>query len=82
VPYAPARLPQLRDRTSWCREETLRKVLSDLANTLLDEGEIDQVGMQPSFDFYMIEGKPENLIGDRATTVISLTRSCDTTAWR
>src|SRR5215831_10201463 len=26
----------------WCREETLRKVLTDLANTLRDEGEIDE----------------------------------------
>jgi hypothetical protein len=104
----------------WCREETLRKVLTDLANTLRDEGEIDEsecfidacfasakgggeaIGptrrgkgvkimaivdrhglplsvstyaanhhhevtlVQLSFDFYMIEAKPENLIGDRA----------------
>jgi transposase len=26
----------------WCREEVLRKVLTDLANTLRDEGEIDE----------------------------------------
>ena len=26
----------------WCREETLRKVLTDLANTLREEGEIDE----------------------------------------
>lgn len=26
----------------WCREETLRKVLTDLANTLRDGGEIDE----------------------------------------
>jgi len=103
----------------WCREETLRKVLTDLANALRAEGEIDEsesfidatfasakgggdeVGktkrgkgvkimaivdrhglplavsthaanhhevtlVQLSFDFYMIEAKPDNLIGDRA----------------
>jgi transposase len=103
----------------WCREETLRKVLSNLANTLREEGEIDEsesfidacfasakgggaeIGptrrgkgvkimaivdsrglplavtthaanhhevtlVQLTFDFYMIEAKPENLIGDRA----------------
>src|SRR5438874_9824547 len=26
----------------WCREEVLRKVLTDLANTLREEGEIDE----------------------------------------
>ncbi len=26
----------------WCREETLRKVLTDLANTLREEGETDE----------------------------------------
>ena len=103
----------------WCRQEVLRNVLTDLANTLRDEGEIDEseclidatfasakgggkaIGptkrgkgvkimaivdrhglplsvstyaanhhevtlVQLSFDFYMIEAKPENLIGDRA----------------
>jgi transposase len=103
----------------WCREEVLRKVLTDLANTLREEGEIDEsecfidatfasakgggdeIGptrrgkgvkimaivdrhglplsvsthaanhhevtlVQLSFEFYMIEAKPENLIGDRA----------------
>ena len=103
----------------WCREETLRKVLTDLANTLREEGEIDEsecfidatfasakgggeeIGptrrgkgvkimaivdrhglplsvstyaanhhevtlVQLSFEFYMIEAKPENLIGDKA----------------
>src|ERR1700758_442668 len=103
----------------WCREEVLRKVLTDLANTLREEGEIDEsecfidatfssakgggeeIGptrrgkgvkimaivdrhglplsvstyaanhhevtlVQLSFDFYMIEAKPENLIGDKA----------------
>lgn len=103
----------------WCRQEVLRAVLTDLANTLRDEGGIDEsecfidatfasakgggdeIGptrrgkgvkimaivdrhglplsvstyaanhhevtlVQLSFDFYMIEAKPENLIGDRA----------------
>src|SRR5262249_55602460 len=74
----------------WCREETLRKVLTDLANALREEGEIDESEcfldrqglplsvstyaanhhevtlVQLSFDFYMIEAKPENLIGDKA----------------
>jgi transposase len=103
----------------WCRSEVLRGILTDLANTLRDTGEIDEsecfidatfssakgggsdVGktkrgkgvkimaivdrhglplavsthaanhhevtlVQLSFDFYMIEAKPENLIGDRA----------------
>jgi transposase len=104
---------------NWCRSEVLREVLTDLANSLRDEGAIDesecfidatfasakgggeQIGktkrgkgvkimgivdrhglplavsthaanhhevtlVQLSFDFYMIEAKPENLIGDRA----------------
>jgi transposase len=104
---------------NWCRNEVLRAVLTDLANTLRDEGAIDesecfidatfssakgggeQIGktkrgkgvkimaivdrhglplavsthaanhhevtlVQLSFDFYMIEAKPDNLIGDRA----------------
>jgi transposase len=103
----------------WCRSEVLRAILTDLANSLRDEGEIDesecfidasfamakgggaQIGptrrgkgvkimaivdrhglplavsthaanhhevtlVQLSFEFYMIEAKPENLIGDRA----------------
>jgi len=103
----------------WCEREILREILRDLANTLREEGEIDEresfidaafasakgggeeVGktkrgkgvkilaivdrhglplsvsthaanhhevtlVQLSFDFYMIEAKPENLIGDRA----------------
>jgi transposase len=103
----------------WCRSEVLRAVLTDLANALRQEGEIDEsecfidatfasakgggeaIGptrrgkgvkilaivdrhglplsvsthaanhhevtlVQLSFDFYMIEAKPENLIGDRA----------------
>lgn len=103
----------------WCRNEVLRDVMTDLANTLRDEGVLDEresfidatfastkgggdeIGptkrgkgvkimvivdrhglplavsthaanhhevtlVQLSFDFYMIEAKPENLIGDRA----------------
>jgi len=103
----------------WCREEVLRNVLTDLANTLREQGEIDEresfidamfasakgggegIGLtrrgkgvkimgivdrnglplavsthaanhhevtlvQLSFQFYMIEAKPEKLIGDRA----------------
>ena len=103
----------------WCQEEVLRNVLTDLANTLREQGQIDeeecfidamfssakgggaQIGptrrgkgvkimaivdrhgmplavsthaanhhevtlVQLTFDFYMIEAKPENLIGDRA----------------
>jgi transposase len=103
----------------WCRSEVLRDVMTDLANTLRDEGALDEsecfidatfasakgggdeIGptkrgkgvkimaivdrhglplavsthaanhhevtlVQLSFDFYMIEAKPENLIGDRA----------------
>jgi transposase len=103
----------------WCRNDVLRNVLTDLANTLRDEGAVDErecfidatfasakgggeyIGktkrgkgvkimaivdrhglplavsthaanhhevtlVQLSFDFYMIEAKPENLIGDRA----------------
>lgn len=103
----------------WCEREVLREILTKLANTLRDEGEIDErecfidatfasakgggdeIGktkrgkgvkilaivdrhglplsvsthaanhhevtlVQLSFDFYMIEAKPENLIGDRA----------------
>lgn len=103
----------------WCRNEVLRAVLTDLANTLRAEGAIDEsecfidatftsakgggaeIGptrrgkgvkimaivdrhglplavsthaanhhevtlVQLSFDFYMIEARPENLIGDRA----------------
>jgi transposase len=103
----------------WCRNEVLRAVMTDLANTLRDEGALDEsecfidatfasakgggeeIGptkrgkgvkimaivdrhglplavsthaanhhevtlVQLSFEFYMIEAKPENLIGDRA----------------
>jgi hypothetical protein len=38
--------------------------------------------VQICFDFYMIEAKPENLIGDRAMTAIRWMRSCETTASR
>ncbi len=103
----------------WCRNEVLRKILTDLANTLREQGEIDEresfidatfamakgggneIGktkrgkgvkimgivdknglplavcthaanhhevtlVQLTFDFYMIEAKPEKLIGDKA----------------
>jgi transposase len=103
----------------WCEREVLRQVLTDLANTLREQGEIDEresyidatfasakgggeeIGLtkrgkgvkimatvdrhglplsvsthaanhhevtlvQLSFEFYMIEAKPENLFGDRA----------------
>ncbi|CAI4030662.1 transposase [Nitrospira tepida] len=103
----------------WCHQEVLRAVLTDLANTLREDGALDeaecfidatfasakgggeQIGptkrgkgvkilaivdrhglplsvsthaanhhevtlVQLSFDFYMIEAKPEHLIGDRA----------------
>ena len=105
---------------NWCRNDVLREVMTDLANTLRDEGGLDEsecfidatfssakgggdeIGptkrckglkimeivdrhglplavsthaanhhevtlVQLSFDFYMIEAKPENLIGDRAS---------------
>jgi len=104
---------------TWCRNETLRNVLTDIANELRDKGVLDEqecfidatfamakgggaeIGptrrgkglkimaivdrhglplsvsthaanhhevrlVQLCFDFYMIEAKPENLIGDRA----------------
>src|SRR4249920_3207533 len=103
----------------WCEREVLREVLTQLANALREQGDIDEresfidatfasakgggdeIGktrrgkgvkilaivdrhglplsvsthaanhhevtlVQLSFDFYMIEAKPENLIGDRA----------------
>jgi transposase len=88
---------------TWCRDEILRRMLTDVANELRDRGVLDEEecfidatskGMkimaivdrhglplsvsthaanhhevrlvQLCFDFYMIEAKPENLIGDRA----------------
>ena len=104
---------------TWCRDEVLRRVLTDVANELRDRGALDEeecfidatfvmakgggleIGatkrgkgmkvmaivdrhglplsvsthaanhhevrlVQLCFDFYMIEAKPENLIGDRA----------------
>ena len=104
---------------AWCRDETLRRILTDVANDLRDRGILDEeecfidatfvmakgggaeIGptkrgkgmkimaivdrhglplsvsthaanhhevrlVQLCFDFYMIEAKPENLIGDRA----------------
>lgn len=90
----------------WCERDVLREILAELANTLRDEGEIDEreyfidarfvsgkgvkilaivdrhglplsvsthaanhhevTLVQLSFDFYMIEAKPQNPIGDRA----------------
>ena len=77
----------------WCEREVLREILTQLANTLREEGAIDEresfidatfasakgggdgIGnanhhevtlVQLSFDFYMLEAKPEHLIGDRA----------------
>ena len=34
--------------------------------------------VQLCFDFYMIEAKPENLIGNSASTAICWMRSCET----
>ncbi len=122
VAHAAAVLPQLqtvhRRFQQWCGREVLREILTQLANTLRDEGAIDEresfinatfaaakgggdaVGLtkrgkgvkilaivdrhglplsvsthaanyhevtlvQLSFDFYMLEAKPEHLIGDR-----------------
>jgi transposase len=93
----------------WCRSNVLRNILTDLANTLREQGDIDEresfidamfcaakggkgvkiMGIvdrnglpiavtthaanhhevtlvQLTFDFYMIEAKPEKLIGDKA----------------
>jgi len=88
----------------WCEREILREILTQLANTLREEGAIDQrecfrptrrgkgvkilaivdrhglplsvsthaanhhevTLVQLSFNFYMLEAKPEHLIGDRA----------------
>ena len=38
--------------------------------------------VQLCFDFYMIEAKPENLVGDRAYDSDPWMRSCETTALR
>src|SRR6476661_1792085 len=73
---------------TWCCNEILRRVLTDVANELRGKGMkimaiVDRHGLplsvsthaanhhevrlvQLCFDFYMIEAKPENLIGDRA----------------
>src|SRR6184192_1522959 len=121
--HAAAELPELqtvhRRFQTWCRDEVLRRVLTDVANELRDRGAlneeecfidatfvmakgggleigatkrgkgmkimaiVDRYGLplsvsthaanhhevrlvQLCFDFYMIETKPENLIGDRA----------------
>jgi transposase len=66
---------------TWCRDEVLRRVLTDVANELI-MAIVDRHGLplsvsthaanhhevrlvQLCFDFYMIEAKPENLIGDQ-----------------
>ena len=120
---------------SWCRNEVLRDVMTDLANSLRDEGALDEsecfidatfasakgggeeIGptkrgkgvkimaivdrhglplavsthaanhhevtlVQLSFDFYMIEAKPENLIGDRAYDSDKLDDGCGRKALR
>src|SRR5215468_5156210 len=119
--HAASELPELQNRASalWCRDEVLRRVLTEVANELRDRGALDEeecfidatfvmakgggleIGatkrgkgmkimaivdrhglplsvsthaanhhevrlVQLCFDFYMIEAKPENLIGDRA----------------
>ena len=120
---------------SWCRDEVLRRVLTDIANELRDRGTlneeeyfidatfvmakgggseigttkrgkgmkimaiVDRRGLplsvsphaanhhevrlvQLCFDFYMIEAKPENLIGDRAYDSDRWMRSCERRASR
>src|SRR5438876_8338071 len=46
VAHASSGIPELQDVhrrfQQWCREEVLRKVLTDLANVLREEGEIDE----------------------------------------
>src|SRR6266498_5978783 len=117
--HATAKPSEHRRFQTWCRDEVLRRVLTDVANELRDRGALDEeecfidatlvmakgggaeVGatkrgkgmkimaivdrhglplsvsthaanhhevrlVQLCFDFYMIEAKPENLIGDRA----------------
>ena len=63
---------------TWCRDEVLRRVLTDVAMAIVDRHGLPlsvsthaanhhEVRLvQLCFDFYMIEAKPENLIGDRA----------------
>ena len=62
---------------TWCRNEILRQVLSDIVAIVDRHGLPLSVSthaanhhevrlVQLCFDFYMIEAKPENLIGDRA----------------
>ena len=113
---------------AWCRDEILRRLLTDVANELRDRGALDEeecfidatfvmakgggaeIGatkrgkgmkimaivdrhglplsvsthaanhhevrlVQLCFDFYMIEAKPENLVGDRACAAGSLSAS-------
>ena len=51
---------------TWCSNEVLRRVLTDVANELREANHHEVRLVQLCFDFYMIEAKPENLIGDRA----------------
>ena len=115
---------------TWCRDEVLRRVLTDVANELRDRGALNEeecfidatfvmakgggseIGItkrgkgikimaivdrhrlplsvsthaanhhevrlvQLCFDFYMIEAKPENLIGDRAYDSDTLDADCE-----
>jgi hypothetical protein len=45
----------------WCREETLRQVLTDLANALRDEGEIDESECFIDACFASAKGGPRGL---------------------
>ena len=58
---------------TWCRDEVLRRVLTDVANELRDRGALDEEECFIDATFVMAKGggleigaKPENLIGDRA----------------
>jgi hypothetical protein len=102
---------------TWCRNEILRQVWTDIANDLGERGAlneeecfidatfamakgggaeigatkrgkglkimaiVDRHGLvQLCFDFYMIEAKPENLIGDRAYDATHWMSNCAATA--
>ena len=45
----------------WCREEVLRKVLTELANTLREEGEIDESGCFIDATFASAKGGGEQI---------------------
>jgi len=51
---------------TWCHSEILREVLTDIAVSTHAANHHEVRLVQLCFDFYMIEAKPENLIGDRA----------------